>query len=158
MALLTTAFGVDALRPALRYVPTDAVKLVPSTTELTSISYYALSAGLLAAIPALVSGVLQAGIIMQKQGDMYEADKKTLKPKVKTLFTHAALNDIVLLLSAGYWWLRRQSGGPTFDPEPWMLALGAVLGGTMLFSASLGGTLVYNYGTGMSIAKGKKER
>jgi uncharacterized membrane protein len=142
----------------MQYLPADIVKIAPPSTELTRISYYALSAGLLTALPAVVSGILQAGSVMQKQGDMYEADKKTLKPKVKTLFTHAALNDVVLLASAGYWWLRRRSGGETFQPEPWMLGLSVVLGSTLLFTASLGGTLVYNYGTGLSTARTKKEQ
>jgi uncharacterized membrane protein len=157
LAFLTSAFGIDVLLPMLQYLPTDIAKFVPSSTELTRISYYALSAGLLTAVPALISGILQAGSVMKKQGDIYEADKKTLKPKVKTLFTHAGLNDAVLLASTGYWWLRRRSGGETFQPEPWMLGLSVVLGSTLLFTASLGRTLVYNYGTGLRTARAKEQ-
>jgi hypothetical protein len=96
----------------------------------------------LTGLAAVVTGVYETGRVVAKQGEILEADKKTIKPKVKILFAHAALNDIVLLVSAGYWWIRRQSGGAACVPDTGMVGVGAALSGIQLFAASLGGTLV----------------
>ncbi|KAH8886553.1 hypothetical protein GQ53DRAFT_750559 [Thozetella sp. PMI_491] len=158
LAFFTTAYGIDLLRPALSLLPAALQELLPPGADLTRISYYALCAGLLTGIPAAVTGVLQAGSLMKKTGDMYLEDKKTLKPKVKFLFMHAGMNDAVILLSAGYWWMRRQAGGPTYEPAAWMVLLSVLLEGVLIFAASLGAKLVYNYGAGMAIAKDKKQQ
>lgn len=150
LAFLSTAYAINAFQPLLPYLHGVFQRRLPSNAELESISYYALSAGLLTGIPALVAGVLQAGEVMNKQGSIYEADGKTLKPKVKTLWTHAGLNDVVLLGSVAYWWMRPQS-------EEWKVGLSILLGGMLLYTANLGAKLVFNFGTGMQVGKASEK-
>jgi uncharacterized membrane protein len=137
-------------------LPVNIRELLPSNAELVCISYYALSAALLTAVPAAVTGILQAGAVMNKTGDIYLEDKKTLKPKVKTLFTHAALSDTVILISTYYWWTRRKAGGASYEPETWMMLLSFLLSVVLLFAASFGATLVYRHGAGMAVGKERK--
>ena len=103
-----------------------------------------------------MSGGQQAVKMITKQG-MYEADNKTIKPKVKITIAHAVANDVVLAASAYSWWCRRQSSAlnVAYAPENWMVGASVVLLLALAYSANLGGTLTYNYGVGMSIAKGK---
>jgi hypothetical protein len=129
------------------------LKILPESAELTIISYYALSAGLLAGLASVLTGILEASPIMTQRGGIYEVDKKTIKAKVKTLFAHAVLNDIVLLVSAGYWWARRNSGGAAHMPETWMVSLGVALFGIQLFAAGLGGALAYGKDASIRIPK-----
>lgn len=121
-------------------------KRLPTSSELASISHYALSAGLLAGLPALITGILEAGEAMKRVGSIYEADGKTLKPKVKTLWTHAGLNDVVLLSSLAFWWMQPQS-------EVVVLGSSFLLGAMLLYTANLGANLVFNHGTGVQIGK-----
>lgn len=62
------------------------LRFLPESTELTTVSYYGLSAGVLIGLAAALTGVLEASCIVSKQGGIYEADKKTVNPKIKTLF------------------------------------------------------------------------
>lgn len=117
-------------------------------------SYYALCAGLLTSIPAVMSGGAQAFKMIQSQG-LYEQDKKTIKPKVKITLAHAAINDVVIAVSAYIWWIKRQGTIVTYQPDTWVVGASVLLGLALVFTANLGGTLTYNYGVGMSIAKGK---
>jgi uncharacterized membrane protein len=137
------------------YIPTAVLNYLPERTELTIISYYAVSAGLLSGVAAVATGIVSASQMLKKQSSILEADNKTVKPKFKTLFAHAALNDLALLAGAAYWWVRRQSGGPVYVPETRLLGLGGAVVAVQLFAASLGGTLVYGYGAGIGGAKPK---
>lgn len=137
------------------YIPETALNYLPEPTELTIVSYYALSAGLLSGVAAVVTGIVSASRMMAKQSSILEADQKTVKPKFKALFGHAALNDLALLAGAGYWWVRRQSGGPVYVPETRLLGLGGAVVAIQLLAARLGGTLVYGYGAGIGRARPK---
>jgi len=154
IAFLFTSYAIDAIQPILPNLPSAITSFLPPAVELTRLSYYALSAGLLTSIPAVISGGVQAVKMIQKQG-LYETDGKSIKPKVKTTITHASLNDIVLLASAYSWYVRRQSTSLTYAPENWMVGLSVLLLSGLVYSAALGGALTYNYGMGVSIAKGK---
>jgi len=138
----------------LPYLPSALTSLVPYSSEISRLSYYALSAGLLSSLPSIATGVANAAQSIKTQG-MYEADGKTLKPKVKVIAAHAVANDVVIAASAYMWWVRRQSNSPTYAPDGWMVGLSAVLGVALLFAANLGGSLVYNYGIGLRMGKGK---
>lgn len=83
--------------------------------------------------------------MISKQG-LYEADKKTLKPKVKVTLAHAAVNDVVLAASAYMWWCTRNSTSLTYQADTWMVGMGVLLFMALGFAANLGGTLTYNYG------------
>jgi uncharacterized membrane protein len=86
------------------------------------------------------------------QAGMYEADGKTLKPKMKTAFTHAAMNDVMVALAAYSWFVRRDRTGGMIPTGLNVLVAAVSLPGLM-FSANLGGTLVYNYGVGLQAGK-----
>jgi hypothetical protein len=90
------------LNATLPHLPAAVLSFLPENTEPTSTSYYALSAGLLSDLAAVLTGAVAASRIVAKQGGAWEADKKTVKPKFKTVFTHSVLNYLVLLISAGY--------------------------------------------------------
>jgi len=155
LAFLFTSYAIDAVQPILPHLPSTIASFLPATTELTRISYYALSAGLLTSIPAVFSGGAQAWKMIQAQG-IYESDNKTIKPKVQATIAHAASNDLLLIASAYSWYCRRQGTLiNTYAPENWMIGMSVILLGGLLFSANLGGTLTYNYGMGMSMGKGK---
>lgn len=100
--------------------------------------------------------------MIQKQG-MYEADNKTIKPKVKATIAHAVVNDLVIAVNTYVWYQRRANargalatkGGlgtaaSAFAPETWMVIAQGVALGLMLFGANIGGALTYNYGVGFS--------
>lgn len=108
---------------------------------------------------------------------MWEADGKTMKPKVQTTITHAVMNDLVLFASGYSWWCRRQAAqntlagklgvgsagtaAATYAPEMWQVALSIITMGLLFFAANLGGTLTYNYGVGFSAIRtvtGKKSQ
>ncbi|GAB7343653.1 hypothetical protein MBLNU457_1645t1 [Dothideomycetes sp. NU457] len=154
LAFLTAAYGLDTLYSMYSYVPSSIAGYFPASAEMPRIAYYALSAGLLTSIPSVVTGIANAAQMVQAQG-MYEADGKTLKPKMKVIIAHALSNDVIIGLSAYIWYLRNQSMSLTYAPSSWMVGVEAVMGAALLWSANLGGTLVYNYGMGMRIGKNK---
>jgi len=84
----------------------------------------------------------------------------TIKSKVKVLAAHAAINDIVVGLSAWVWWGRRQllknageKGIEIMQNSSGAVVLSVLLGAAILFAANLGGSLVYDYGVGLSMGK-----
>lgn len=152
-----TSYGLDVLYPIFPSLPASLTSYMPSALELSRISYYSLSLGLLTALPAIVSGIAQASK-MFKSGGMHEADGKTLKPKGKAVVTHAVTNYIISGASAYSWWCRRKAGGMAYEPQTWMIALSLLLGLLIAFSANVGTTLAYRYGAGMQIGKSKYEK
>ena len=154
MALLTTAYGLDVLYPLLPLLPAALLSYLPAGPEVARISYYALSAGLISSLPAVVTGIANAAQSIKTQG-LYESDGKTLKAKSKVIIAHALSNDLIIAASAYMWWAKKQAYTLTYAPDTWMVLLSAVLGAGILFSANLGGTLVYNYGMGVRIGKSK---
>lgn len=104
---------------------------------------------------------------MIKNGGLYEADGKTMRPKIQTALTHAALSDVVIGLAGWSWWVRSARGDGNMGlmgTGKGMLGAGEEVTMTdmgvsalslpiLLYSANLGGTLVYNYGVGLSMGK-----
>jgi len=140
------------------YLPSTLLSFLPAQTEMSRMAYYALSAGLLSAIPSVLTGSQQAVKSIKTQG-MYEQDNQTIKPKVKTIVAHAVANDAVLAVSAYFWYARRQSSSLNlaYSPESWVVGVEALLAALLMYSANLGGTLTYNYGMGVSIGKSSKK-
>ncbi|CAJ2511142.1 Uu.00g067670.m01.CDS01 [Anthostomella pinea] len=157
LAFLTAAYGLDTLHTMYSYVPSAITSYFPASAEMPRIAYYALSAGLLTSIPSVVTGIANAAQMVQSQG-MYEADGKTLKPKMKVIIAHALSNDVIIALSGYIWYLRNQSSSLnlTYAPQSWMVGVEAVMGLALLYSANLGGTLVYNYGMGLRMGSKNK--
>jgi len=158
ITFLTTSFGLDALVSIFSYLPVAATSLLPPPADLTLISYYSLSLGLITAVPAVSSGIAQALKMVTKQG--IKNPDGTIKSKVKVLAAHAAINDLVLGLSTWVWWGRRQvlqgldgKSAGTIESSAGAVALSVLLGGAVFFAANLGGSLVYDYGMGLSMGK-----
>lgn len=93
---------------------------------------------------------------MISNGGMYEADGKTMRPKIKTAFTHAAMNDVAILTAAFSWWVRRGNVDVLTGavvPTAINVLISALSLPSLIYSADLGGKLVYNYGVGLSMGK-----
>jgi uncharacterized membrane protein len=154
IAFLSLAWGLDIL-----YAATTKLQLAPLVksvgTSLPDISrgaHYLQAIGLVTAIPAVLSGAQQL-IKMKNNNQAFEADGKTMRPKFATTLTHAALNDVALVVAAYSWYTRRESVG--LLPSDANLLISVVLLPVLFYSASLGGKLVYNYGVGINLAKPK---
>ncbi|PNS15536.1 hypothetical protein CAC42_795 [Sphaceloma murrayae] len=125
--------------------------VLPPQAELARISYYALSLGLLTALPAVFSGAAQAIQMVGKQG-LFEADGKTIKIKFKTLITHVISSDIVLGVSA-YTWYYRSANDAVNQGDFVRTGLAVLLSLGLMFAAHNGGSLTYEYGMGLSVGK-----
>lgn len=154
IAFLSLAWGLDIL-----YAATTKLQLAPLVksvgTSLPDISrgaHYLQAIGLVTAVPAVLSGAQQL-IKMKNNNQAFEADGKTMRPKFATTLTHAALNDVALVVAAYSWYTRRESVG--LLPSDVNLLISVVLLPVLFYSARLGGKLVYNYGVGINLAKPK---
>lgn len=151
ISFLTLSYGLDVIQPFRSWLPKIVESALPQQAELAKISYYALSLGLLTALPSVFSGVAQAVQMVGKQG-IYESDGKTIKPKFKVIAVHAASVDAVLAASAYTWWHRSASDAVN-QGDLVKTSLGVVLGLALMFTAHQGGKLTYEYGMGLSIGK-----
>ncbi|KAL1303223.1 hypothetical protein AAFC00_006640 [Neodothiora populina] len=155
ITFLTTAYGLDALIHGWSYLPDMITSYLPGQTELSRISYYALSLGVLTAIPTVTSGISQ-GLPLLSKG--IKSPDGTIKPKVKTLLAHAAISDVIVVASAWLWWNKRQAGAAqlllegknpaSYESTTYMMIAGLITLAGTLFTASLGGSLTYDYGMG----------
>lgn len=158
LTFLATSYGLDALTASYAYIPSSISSVIPPPTDLTLISYYSLSLGLLTSLPAISSGIAQALQMVTKQG--IKNPDGTIKNKVKVLAAHAAINDVVVGLSAWVWWGRRkilntagEKGIDIIQSSAGAVGLSVLLGAAILFAANLGGSLVYDYGVGLTMGK-----
>jgi hypothetical protein len=136
-------------------------------------SYFLLCAGLVTAVPALVTGVREAVVLIGKQG-MYETDATgygiTMRTKVKALIAHAVVNDLVLGLTTLVWYKKRAAAADTiagklgvgslatgkaaYEPEMWMVVVEGLLFGGLMMAANIGGSLTYIFGVGFAAGGG----
>jgi uncharacterized membrane protein len=178
VALLLVAFGLDAIHfvyPSLPAAVTSS-SLLPPPEDIPRLAYLALSAGVLSAIPAALSGILEANKVVAK-GGIFESNGG-VRPKVKAVGAHAALCDTVILAAAWVWWKRhaaigeRQEGEgalkfmlnmdddtarcsgalkeAAYAAEPWIVGVEGALGAMLILAADLGGALTYQWGVGLS--------
>ncbi|EWC45917.1 hypothetical protein DRE_04924 [Drechslerella stenobrocha 248] len=160
IGFLTFAHAIDILY----YLTTAApVSLPILTTQLAPLFPQLLPAarimhvvGLALAVPAVVSGLLQASAQASNAGSLFESDGKTVKRKFLVLAAHAGLNDLVILVSAVSWYGRYQAYGLVADAPPRGLdhLISALVVPVLFFAASLGGDLVYKHGMGFAATSG----
>lgn len=153
LALLSSAYALDLLTPILPHLPFALSDRLPAQSDLAFLSYYLLSAGLLLGLPAVASGVLQAGHV--GKAGIHEADGKTVKKKVTTMWIHAATMDLGLIAGTAYWWVRRRAGAEQVVIDGWMVGVSGVLGALLLFAGGLGRKLVFSHGMGLGGARNK---
>lgn len=156
LALLSTAYALDAISPIHSALPNAITTHLPPGPLWSQLSYYALSAGLLASIPAIMSGVQQG--IKQVSTSGLKDESGAVKSKFKTMAMHALVNDAVVAGSAYVWYCKRQGLLTTFAPETWMVGVQILLGLALVWAGHLGGALTYNYGMGLNVAGSKKNK
>jgi uncharacterized membrane protein len=111
----------------------DVVYLLTRNTAFSLVSYWMIAAGVIGGVVAAVPGFV----------DWLAIPSGTRAKRVGLL--HAVINDIVLILFAVSWWLRRDAP-PTYPPDAPELALSFVAFVLALVSGWLGGELVERLG------------
>ncbi|WRT64421.1 uncharacterized protein IL334_001353 [Kwoniella shivajii] len=163
IAFLTAAFSISSLD----LVPSSLYpsSILPAPSTLSVLGFYAAGAGVLTAVPAIITGVGEAYELIRKEykekGDWSKVVdsawnmKDTGGRKVKMTIKHASMNDMVVAL-AGYNWYR----GYYYPGEPLpttTTVLNAIALPALLYSAMLGGRLVYEYAMGIQRQGSGKE-
>lgn len=172
IAFLSLSWGIDIINQLSPNLPRNISSNLAVSTDLTRASYYLLSIGLITAVPALITGIREAIVQINKQG--LKDAQGNMRTKSKAMIAHAVANDIVLAAATYIWYLRRSAAANTvagklgvgtastaaaaYAPEPWMVAVEAGIMALMFVSANIGGTLAYVFGMGFSAggASGKK--
>ncbi|KAJ6258922.1 C2H2 finger domain transcription factor dvrA [Drechslerella dactyloides] len=152
IGFLTFAHAIDVLHyltAALPALPLLTTHLAPLFPQLLSAARIMHIIGLATAIPAVASGVAQAAAQASKPGNLYESDGKTFKRKFLVMATHAALNDLVIIVSAFSWYGRFKAHGLVAEAAPRGMdyITSALIIPTLFYTASLGGDLVYKHVT-----------
>jgi uncharacterized membrane protein len=111
----------------------DIVYLLTRDTAYSLVAYWMIAAGIVGGVIAAVPGFV----------DWMAIPKNTRAKRVGLL--HAVINDIVLILFAVSWWLRRDKP-PLFPPDTPELILSFVALVLALVSGWLGGELVERLG------------
>lgn len=124
-AFLTLASGLDILYGATTILKTPVLTqhLAPHVYDIGRAGFYLHGLALVTALPAVVSGVQQL-LVMIQRGGIYEQDKKTIRPKVSLTLIHAATNDIAFGLSAYMFFARRQVA--SLQPDATQVLVSAV--------------------------------
>lgn len=174
ISFLSLSFALDIIHQISDRLPQNISKNLPISTDMTRLSYFLLCAGLITAVPALVTGVREAIVLISKQG-MREADGK-MRPKVQALIAHAVFNDAVIGIATYIWWQKRANatnsiagklgvgsvatGAAAYRPETWMVLAEVPILLVLFMAANIGGVLAYNFGIGFSAggAAGKKKQ
>lgn len=178
IAFLALSYALDITHQLTPTLPASFTSRLPPSTDLTRLSYFLLSAGLIAAVPALVTGVREAVVLIAKQG-MYETDSTgygvTMRTKVKALIAHAVFNDLVLGLTFLVWYKKRAAaeatlagklglgsvaatGAAAYAPALWMVVLEGLLFGGLMMAANIGSSLTYIFGVGFTAGGGIKKK
>ncbi|RMZ92158.1 hypothetical protein DV736_g639, partial [Chaetothyriales sp. CBS 134916] len=132
--------------------------------DITRLSYFLLSAGLITTVPAIMSGMQQLSGLIGKNGGPWEKDaagkpKSTIVPRIKFAIGHAFINDAIFLANLYSWWIRRgtEANGwnPGKTPSTVNLAISAVLFPLLLAGSKAGASLVYNHGVGLHLGRKK---
>ncbi|KAK6335358.1 hypothetical protein TWF696_002138 [Orbilia brochopaga] len=156
IGFLTFAHAIDVLHYISTAVPSILFlnQLAPLFPQLLSAARIMHVLGLATALPAIASGISQAAAQASKPGALYESDGKTFKRKFLVMATHAALNDLVIIVSAISWYGRYKENGLVAEAAPRGMdyVTSALIIPTLFYTASLGGDLVYKHGMGFSAA------
>jgi uncharacterized membrane protein len=156
IAFLSLGYGLDVLQGAIigGYIPSSFQAMLLEHLSDFAFGSYALNLiGIVTALPAIVTGVMEQGLLVKSQGLYQRIEKdgkvisKGMNPRAKIGMIHAGINDLVFLASVYNWYVRRSVAG--FTPSTLNIGLSAAMLPSLFFSAYLGGTLVYKYGTGV---------
>lgn len=176
ISFLALSYGIDILNTLSPRLPKSITSNLAPSADLTRASYYLLSIGLITAIPALVTGIREAVMLISKQG-MYESSNmygKVMRTKVKAMIAHAVANDIVMAVSAYIWYSKRAAAKNTlagkmglgtastaaaaYAPAMWMVVAEAAVFVLLMVAANIGGSLTYIFGIGFSAGGGSNKK
>ncbi|KAK5093845.1 hypothetical protein LTR70_006096 [Exophiala xenobiotica] len=129
--------------------------------DITRLGYFMLCAGLIATVPAIMSGNKQLVGLISKNGGPWEKDaqgnqKSTMVPRIKVAITHALVNDTIFLVNLYSWYYRRSTEkrmNPGNTPSEMNMIISMCLLPMLLASAKAGGTLVFNHGVGLHLGR-----
>lgn len=133
--------------------------------DITRFGYFALCAGLITTVPAIMSGNIQLVGMIKKNGGPWEKDasgkqKSTMVPRIKVAITHALMNDLIFIVNLYSWYTRRSTAGRinvgTVPTELNMMISSALLP-LLLMSSAAGAHLVFNHGVGLQLGRKKIE-
>ncbi|WWC58884.1 uncharacterized protein I303_101429 [Kwoniella dejecticola CBS 10117] len=156
IAFLTLSFGITSLDLLpLSLYPTS---VLPPRATLGTLALYSAGAGVVSALPAIITGAGEAYELVRKEykekgenwGKVIDSAfnmKDTGGRKVKMTVKHASLNDMVVGLAAYNWYRGVYYPGEKL-PQITLL-LNAIALPALLYSAMLGGRLVYEYAMGI---------
>ncbi|KAK5105164.1 hypothetical protein LTS08_001438 [Lithohypha guttulata] len=160
------AWGLDILYAlTTTYIKPDFLtsRFSSATTllDITRLGYFMLCAGLLATIPAIMSGNKQLVGMISKNGGPWEKDtegkqKSTMVPRIKVAITHALVNDTIFLVNLYSWYCRRSTADRVNVgnvPSQMNMIISMVLLPLLMGSAKAGGTLVFNHGVGLNLGR-----
>ncbi|WWD09700.1 hypothetical protein V865_007828 [Kwoniella europaea PYCC6329] len=156
IAFLTASFGISTLDLLpLSLYPTS---VLPPRATLSTLGFYAAGAGVVSALPAIITGAGEAYELIRKE--YFEKGRDWSKVvdsawnmrdnggrKVKMTIKHASMNDMVVALAAYNWYRGWFYPGEPLPQTTTILNALALL--ALLYSAMLGGRLVYEYAMGI---------
>lgn len=160
------AWGLDILYAlTTTYVKPDFLTSrfgsASSLLDISRLGYFMLCAGLLATVPAIMSGNKQLVGMISKNGGPWEKDtagkaKSTMVPRIKVAITHAIVNDVIFLVNLYSWYCRRsteKSVNVGNVPSHMNMIISMCLFPLLMGSAKAGGTLVFNHGVGLNLGR-----
>ena len=166
IAFNTLAWGLDilyllttvALRPDFL---TTRFAAPQTLADIARLSYFLLCAGLIATVPAIMSGNIQLVGMISKNGGPWAKDEdgvaqNYMVPKIKRAITHALVNDVVFLVNLYSWWVRRDVKNVGHVPSVVNMGISAVLLPVLMGAAKMGGELTYNHGVGLQLGNRRK--
>ena len=177
IAFLLLSFGMDIIHQFSGYLPKSIASNLPVAADMSRGSYFLLSAGLITAVPAVITGIREAVVLIAKQG-LYESDawgNSIVRTKCKAMIAHATVNDTVLAITTYIWYSKRKNsaeslagkvgiasnlatGAAAYEPQFWMVATEIPLLIFLLVGANIGGSLTYNFGIGFSAGGGSSKK
>ncbi|WWC86533.1 uncharacterized protein L201_001410 [Kwoniella dendrophila CBS 6074] len=156
ITFLTVSMGIASLDLLpLSIYPTS---ILPPRSTLSTIGFYAAGAGVISALPAIITGAGEAYELIRKEYlekgknwnqviDSAWNMKDTGGRKIKMTIKHASMNDMVVALAAYNWYRGWYFPG---EPLPQITnILNAIALPALMYSAMLGGRLVYEYAMGI---------
>ncbi|ORY28147.1 hypothetical protein BCR39DRAFT_559641 [Naematelia encephala] len=157
IAFLSASFGIVSLNLVPSAIISPLSKILPPLSTLPALAHYAAAAGVLTAIPSIVTGLGEGYEMFRAQVDS-KGDWRTVVSdawnmvddggrKLHMTAKHASMNDAVVLLAAANWFHGYKY--PTQALPLINTILSAISLPALLYSAMIGGRLVYEYAVGV---------
>ena len=158
IAFIALACGLDLYQAILSRIANQGRYRIATDDELSRAAYYLQALGLLAAVPAVITGSIDTTKAAISQG-IYDKHNKQIKPKFVVSALHS-LATMTAILGNLAMWRMRSTVEPTFREGLSLnslnsihLVIEAVFCGIMFFGAAFGGDLAFKYGMGFSAQK-----